>query len=38
MVTNMESGFGVKVKKEKEKEFAILAKVDDIIDRVESTK
>ena len=35
MVFNMESSFGVKVKREKAKEHEILANVNDIIDRVE---
>ncbi len=38
IVTNMESGYGVKIKKEKEEEFTLKASVEDIIDRVEPTK
>ncbi len=38
MVTNMESSYGVKIKREKQREFEILASVEDIIERVEEVK
>lgn len=38
MISNMETGYGIKVKKESAQKFELKAHVSDIIDRVEKTK
>lgn len=38
MISNMETGYGIKVKKEASEKFELKANVSDIIDRIEKTK